>query len=177
MTLHTEINLENEICDHLAAHGWLYEKDAASVYDRPAALFPPDLFDWISATQPEAWESINKSQGSEAKAHILARVRKQLDERGTLEVLRHGVDFLGLRQKLVMAQFKPAHAFNEDLQARYAANRLRVVRQVHYSQYNEQSIDLVLFLNGIPVATAELKSDFTQSVADAVDQYRYDRYP
>ncbi|MFN4262032.1 MAG: type I restriction endonuclease, partial [Gemmataceae bacterium] len=61
--------------------------------------------------------------------------------------------------------------------ARYAANRLRVVRQLRYSLANENCFDLVLFLNGIPVATVELKTDFTQSVEDAVDQYRFDRHP
>ena len=68
-------------------------------------------------------------------------------------------------------------AINPDILARYAANRLRVVRQVRYSQHNENCIDLVLFLNGVPVATAELKTDFTQSIDDAIDQYRFDRYP
>ncbi|MEI7466426.1 MAG: type I restriction endonuclease, partial [Burkholderiales bacterium] len=76
-----------------------------------------------------------------------------------------------------MCQFKPALAMNADLQARYAANRLRVVRQVHYSVHHENSIDLVLFVNGIPVATAELKSHYTQGVQDAVYQYKTDREP
>ena len=66
---------------------------------------------------------------------------------------------------------------NADILARYAANRLRVVRQVRYSLQNENCIDLVLFLNGMPVATAELKTDFTQSIGDAIDQYRFDRLP
>ena len=66
---------------------------------------------------------------------------------------------------------------NPDILARYAANRLRVVRQVRYSLHNENCIDLVLFLNGLPVATAELKTDFTQSIDDAIDQYRFDRHP
>ncbi len=70
-----------------------------------------------------------------------------------------------------------ALAIDPDILARYAANRLRVVRQVRYSVHNENSIDLVLFLNGLPVATAELKTDFTQSVGDAIDQYRFDRHP
>ena len=74
-----------------------------------------------------------------------------------------------------LAQFKPALAMNPDILARYAANRLRVVRQVRYSLHNENCIDLVLFLNGLPVATVELKTDFTQSVDDAIDQYRFDR--
>jgi type I restriction enzyme R subunit len=92
-------------------------------------------------------------------------------------VLRHGVEMLGLRQPLKLAEFKPALAINPDILARYAANRLRVVRQVRYSLHNENSIDLVLFLNGMPVATVELKTDFTQSVQDAIDQYRFDRLP
>jgi type I restriction enzyme R subunit len=92
-------------------------------------------------------------------------------------VLRHGIELLGLKQPLKLAQFKPALAINPDILARYAANRLRVVRQVRYSLHNENSIDLVLFLNGMPVATAELKTDFTQSIGDAIDQYRFDRQP
>ena len=86
-----------------------------------------------------------------------------MNTRGTLDVLRHGIEMLGLRQKLPLAQFKPALAMNPEILTRYAANRLRVVRQVRYSVHNENCIDLVLFLNGIPVATVELKTDFTQS--------------
>ena len=82
-----------------------------------------------------------------------------------------------MKQPLKLAEFKPALAINPDILARYEANRLRVVRQVRYSQHNENSIDLVLFLNGLPVATAELKTDFTQSIDDAIDQYRFDRLP
>ena len=81
------------------------------------------------------------------------------------------------RQPLKLAQFKPALGINPEILTRYAANRLRVVRQVRYSQHNENCIDLVLFLNGVPVATVELKTDFTQSIGDAVDQYRFDRNP
>ena len=92
-------------------------------------------------------------------------------------MLRHGMEMLGLKQSLSLCQFKPALAMNPDILARYAANRLRVVRQVRYSLHNENCIDLVLFLNGMPVATAELKTDFTQSVDDAIDQYRFDRLP
>lgn len=177
MSLHKEIYLESEICNHLAAHGWLYAEGDAAGYDRARALFPADLVAWIQATNPEAWATLTKNHGPATETTILDRIRKQIDDRGTLDVIRHGVELLGLRRKLDLAQFKPALAMNPDLQARYAANRLRVVRQVRYSQSNENSIDLVLFLNGIPVATVELKSDFTQSVQDAVDQYRFDRHP
>tara|TARA_R110001583_G_scaffold195464_2_gene373957 strand:- start:3253 stop:6393 length:3141 start_codon:yes stop_codon:yes gene_type:complete len=177
MSLHREIAFENDICEHLAAQGWFYAEGDAADYDRKRALFPSDLIAWVLQTQPKAWEALSKSHGAAAEATLLDRVCKQLEDRGTLDVLRHGVEMVGLRQPLSLAQFKPALAMNPDLQARYAANRLRVVRQVRYSLWNENSIDLVLFLNGIPVATAELKSDFTQSVEDAVDQYRFDRHP
>lgn len=175
--LHKEIEFENDICTALAAHGWFYFEGDAASYDRARALFPPDILAWVQATQPKAWETLTKGQGAAAEAVILDRVRKQLDDRGTLDVLRHGVELMGLQKPLQLAQFKPALAMNPELQARYAANRLRVVRQVRYSQHNENSIDLVLFLNGIPVATVELKSDFTQGIDDAVDQYRFDRHP
>lgn len=177
MTLHREIAFEDEICAAMASRGWLYAKGDAAAYDRARALFPADVAAWVQATQPDAWATLTKNHGAGAEAVLLDRIRKQLDDRGTLDVLRHGVELLGLRQPLALAQFKPALAMNPDLQARYAANRLRVVRQVRYSAHNENAIDLVLFLNGVPVATAELKSDFTQSVADAVDQYRFDRNP
>ncbi|OGS94103.1 MAG: type I restriction endonuclease subunit R [Gallionellales bacterium RIFCSPLOWO2_02_FULL_57_47] len=177
MSLHKEIEFENDICAHLAAHDWLYAENDHTGYDRARAMFPADVLAWVQATQPQAWETLAKNNGAAAEAVLLDRIRKQLDDRGTLDVLRHGVELLGLRQPLSLAQFKPALAMNAALQARYGTNRLRVVRQVRYSLHNENAIDLVLFLNGIPVATVELKSDYTQSVEDAVDQYRFDRHP
>jgi type I restriction enzyme R subunit len=177
MSLHKEVEFENDICAHLVAHGWLYSQDDATAYDRARAFFPADLIAWVQATQPKAWEALTENRGPAAEIELLDRVRKQLDDRGTLDVLRHGVELLGLRQPLSLAQFKPALSMNPDLLARYAANRLRVVRQVRYSLHNENALDLVLFLNGLPVATAELKSQFTQRVDDAVDQYRFDRPP
>lgn len=132
---------------------------------------------WVQATQLKAWEILTKNHGAQAGEVLLARLRDQLDQRGTLEVLRHGIELLGLKQPLKLAEFKPALGINPEILARYAANRLRVVRQVHYSQHNENSLDLVLFLNGVPVATVEMKTDFTQSIGDAIDQYRFDRLP
>ncbi|ODT98499.1 MAG: type I restriction endonuclease subunit R [Rhodospirillales bacterium SCN 65-16] len=173
--LHKEIRFENDICAHLAAHGWLYGEGDAQGYDSARALFPADVVAWVQATQPRAWEALSKNHGASAEATLLDRLRKQLDDRGTLDVLRHGIELLGLRQPLQLAQFKPALAMNPELQGKYAANRLRVVRQVKTT--HNDIIDLVLFLNGIPVATVELKTDFTQSVQDAVDQYRFDRNP
>lgn len=175
--LHQEITFEAEVCDYLAANGWLYEFGDAQAYDRGRALFPADLIAWVQETQPKAWEALQKAHGPAAEATLLDRVRKSLDDRGTLDVLRNGVELIGLKAPVQVAQFRPAIRMNPDLIARYEANRLRVVRQVRYSLANENCIDLVLFLNGLPVATVELKTDFTQSVGDAVDQYRFDREP
>ena len=175
--LHKEINLENEICEHLAANGWLYAPGDAADYDRARAVFPPDVIAWLEETQSEAWDVLSKNHGPEAVEVVVGRLRDAVNQRGTLDVLRHGVEILGLRQPLAMAQFKPALAMNPEIMAKYGANRLRVVRQIRYSLHSENAIDLVLFLNGLPVATCELKSDFTQCVDDAVDQYRFDRNP
>lgn len=178
MSLHRESHFESEICQHMAANGWLHDEGDAAKFDRAPGLFPPDLLAWLEATQPESFQRLTKTHGPALPAILAERVRKNLNERGTLDVLRRGIDMLGLREPLMLAQFKPALAINPAIQARYEANRLRVVRQVTHSPNNPQAeLDLVLFLNGIAVATVELKSNFTQSVQDAVDQYRFDRPP
>lgn len=177
MSIHKEVRFEDEICSHLAEHGWLYDPSSAALYDRKRALFAPDLVAWVRETQPKVWESLSRSHGSGAEGALLDRVRKQIDDRGTLDVIRHGVEMVGVRGMISLAQFKPAMGMNPDIIAAYQANRLRVVRQLRYSVANENCFDLALFLNGVPVATAELKTDFTQSITDAIDQYRFDRLP
>lgn len=177
-SLHKEHHFETAICEHLLANGWLHAEGDAVNYDRQNALFIPDLLAWVEATQQESWQRLHKTHGAAMSKNLAERIRKCLNERGTLEVLRRGVEMLGLAKPLTLVQFKPALAINPVIQQHYAANRLRVVRQVHHSlNKGQESIDLVLFVNGIAVATLELKSDFTQSVDDAVDQYRYDRDP
>ena len=91
MSLHKEINFESEICQHLAANGWLYAEDDGANYDRALALFPADILAWVQATQPQAWEILVKNHGYKAGETLLARLRDQLDQRGTLDVLRHGI--------------------------------------------------------------------------------------
>ncbi|WP_294766268.1 DEAD/DEAH box helicase family protein [uncultured Rhodoferax sp.] len=180
MALHKEIHFEEEICVHLAANGWFYEEGDSAKFDRTNGLFMPDLLAWVEETQPESFTKLSATHGAALPQVLAERVRKSLNlpDRGTLDVLRRGVEMLGLKEPLMLAQFKPALAINPATQAKYAANRLRVVRQVKHSpNAQHDALDLVLFLNGIAVATAELKSNFTQSVQDAVDQYRYDRHP
>ena len=176
--LHQEIHFESAICTHLGQHGWLYADGDAAHYDRQSGLFLPDLLAWVEVTQPDAWQALTKTHGASLPKVLAERVRKCLNEQGTLEVLRRGVEMVGLKKPLSLAQFKPALGLNPTIQTAYEANRLRVVRQVHHSLNNaNEALDLVLFVNGVAVATAELKSDFTQSVGDAVDQYRFDRQP
>ena len=177
MSIHLEVAFENEVCEHLASHGWHYDNGSASHYDRKLALYPPDLTAWLEESQKGAWDTYKQKNGSKAEANLLQRIREQLDQQGTLDLLRNGIEVMGLPKALKLAEFKPALGLNPEILARYNANRLRVVRQVRYSLHNENCIDLVLFLNGIPVATVELKTDNTQSIEDAVWQYKSDRLP
>lgn len=176
--LHQEHHFETTICEALAAQGWLYQQGDAAHYDAQNALFLPDLLAWVQETQPKAWDKLQSNHGAQAATVLAERLRKQLNERGTLDVLRQGIELLGLSEPLRLLQFKPALNINPTIAKDYAANRLRVVRQVHHSLNNpKQSIDMVLFINGLPTATIELKSDFTQDLQAAIDQYRFDRDP
>ena len=171
---HTEVVFENELCEHLAAHGWLYSADDTG-YDRERALFPADLFDWLTATQATEWAKHKAAAKGHAETALLDRLVKLMEEHGTLWVLRNTLK--AVAAKFDLCQFKPSHGLNPETLTKYVSNRVRVMRQVHYSVSNQNSIDLVFFVNGIPVATAELKTDFTQSVEDAKNQYRFDRLP
>ncbi|HCG00020.1 MAG TPA: restriction endonuclease subunit R, partial [Chloroflexi bacterium] len=186
MAQHNEVTFEDEICHALAAQGWIYEphRKASELYDATRALVPEDVFAWLADTQPEQLAKVLKPTGSPAEHEVargllLDRLCKVLDkpaakEAGMLAVLRTG--FKDVAAKFEMCQFKPAMGLNPETLERYEKVRLRVIRQVHYSTVDTQkSIDLVLFVNGMPVATIELKTDFTQNINDAVGQYRKDR--
>ncbi|WP_121254814.1 type I restriction endonuclease subunit R [Nocardioides ferulae] len=178
MADHNEVVFETEICEHLAAHGWLYSANDAG-YDRERALFPEDLFAWLEETQQAAYEKALKAAGSQAKFLdvLTTALDKPLEHGGgTLNILRNGVQYIG-GGRLKMAQFRPETTLNETTNAHYAAMRVRVMRQVRFSTADQRSIDLVFFVNGLPVATVELKTHFTQSLDEAIQQYRKDRHP
>jgi type I restriction enzyme R subunit len=177
MSLHKEISFEDEICGYLAANGWLYVEGDAALYDRARALFPSDLIAWVQATQPKAWETLVKNHGRRRRSHAAGPHPQAARRPGNPRRIapRRGADRTAPPH--CARSIQASHGDEPDIVARYAANRLRIVRQVRYSLANENCIDLVLFLNGVPVATAELKTDFTQSVEDAIDQYRFDRHP
>src|SRR5205807_564809 len=102
-----EINFETEICEHLAANGWLYAEGDVAKYDRARVLFSEDVLAWVQTTQPQAWDAIVKNHGAQAADTLLTRLSDSLGQRGTLDVLRHGIEMLGLRGKISLAQFKP----------------------------------------------------------------------
>ena len=169
---HKENVFETEIVDYLTSNGWI--EGTSQGYDEDLALYPEDLLTYIKSTQPEAYEKMLKRESAKTDDVLLKFVAKELDTQGSLHYLRHEIKYIGSKFKL--CQFKP-ELFNPDTQKRYDANILRVVRQVYYSKLNQNSIDLVLFVNGIPIATLELKTDFTQNVQDAIWQYKNDREP
>lgn len=175
--LHTERVFENELCAQLEAHGWsvkTHPKQAAS-YSKEYAVLAEDLLAFVQETQPTEWAKFKKWHNGQSEQVFIKRVAKQLDSHGTLHLLRHG--FKDVDAKFFLCQFKPAHKKNPKLLETLKKNRLTAVRQLHYSLHNENSIDLVLFVNGLPVATGELKTDLTQSVKDAIKQYKQDRLP
>lgn len=171
--LHKEIVFEKEIVEHLAANGWLVGE--ASAFDRERAIYPEDVVWWLRNANPQDWAKLAIKSDEDKEKALLARICSEMDKNGSLAVLRHG--FKHLNGKFQMCQFRPGSNLNRDVLDRYSSARCRVVRQVKYSLSNENSIDLVFFINGIPIATAELKTDFTQNVQDAIRQYKRDRQP
>ncbi len=173
MTLHRERTFEDEVVENLTANGWL--QGDAKKYDRELALYPDDVLGWLDDTQPKELAKVRTFQNGDAGKVVLSRLADTLDKHGSLHVLRHG--FKHINARFDMCQFRPAQGLNPVTLERYGNVRCRVVRQVRYSLGSENSIDLVFFVNGIPVATAELKTDFTQKVTDAIRQYKHDRPP
>ncbi len=153
-----------------------YRKRSPQEYDRTLCLIPKDTFDFVLATQPKEWQRLKQHHGAEVKDRFLKRVSREIERRGTLDVLRNGIKDSGCKFRL--AYFRPSSGLNEELQRLHAANLFAVVRQLHYSEKNEKSIDLGIFLNGIPIFTAELKNPLTgQTVEDAIKQYKIGRDP
>jgi type I restriction enzyme R subunit len=184
MGLHNEIEFENELCRHLAENGWLYSADDTG-YDVERGLFPEDVFGWLRDSAPEELAKVVNPSDSDilqakAELRILDRIVKVAgtDPKtggGTLNVIKKGVGVTPANLK--MFQQQPTDGLNPVTMGRYGLNRVRVMRQVYYSKTSKKSLDLVFFVNGIPVATAELKTDMTQSIDEALIQYKHDRLP
>jgi type I restriction enzyme R subunit len=198
MTKANELTFQNDMIAQLLANGWLLGK--AEHYNRELALYPEDVLGFVKDTQDEQWQKFRALYPHDPEQKFLERVATQLNKAdpnaankemrtfGTLGVLRHELRDRGTRFSL--CQFAPEHDLNPDTLARYQRNRLRVVPELVYSPWATEShlaetgtqakawrIDLVLFVNGIPVATLELKSEFKQAVHNAMKQYRTTRLP
>jgi type I restriction enzyme R subunit len=193
-----ELIFQNDMINHLVVNGWLLGK--AEHYNRELALYPEDLLGFVQETQDAQWQKFCTLYPNNPEAKFLERVTTQLNKAdpnapnkelrtfGTLGVLRHELRDRGTRFSL--CQFKPEHDLNPETLARYQKNRCRVVPELVYSPWASAEhlaetgakakawrIDLVLFVNGLPVATLELKSEFKQAVHNAIKQYKATRHP
>ena len=186
-----------DIVTQMQAHGW--QLGHASGYTAETALYEQDVLDFVQTTQPQEWEKFCRNYPIDSERHFITALVKQLNKAdehstdrasrtyGTLGVLRHGLKIRNARFSL--CQFKPEHSLNPEIMARYEANICRVVPEVVYSPHaslkdstdgkvaKRNRIDVVLFVNGIPVTTMELKSEFKQSVQNAISQYKKTRLP
>lgn len=197
MGIANELSFHNDIIKHMLNNGWMLGK--SENYDRELALYPEDLLDFVQDTQDEQWLKFCALYPSSPEQKFLERVATQLNKTdpsaankdmrtfGTLGVLRHELKDRGTR--FTLCQFKPEHDLNPATLARYKQNRFRVVPELVYSPWATEEhlnqtgskakawrIDLVLFVNGLPVATLELKSEFKQAIHNAIHQYKTTRF-
>lgn len=175
-----ELVFQNDILTQMQAQGWLLGD--SSRYNRALALYTEDVLSYVQQSQPEQWQKLashypNTERHPRAtEAALLAALERDLEKRGTLWVLRNPIKDRGA--KINLCSFKPDHDLNPDALATYAHNILRVVPELEYSPHGYGGrLDLTLFVNGIPVATCELKSEFKQSINNAKIQYIKDRLP
>lgn len=173
---HREIVLEQHMVDQLVAtQGYVARTPEA--YDRASAMDRELVLRFVKDTQPDEWRKLEAQYTTAAEAEFFKQLEKALKTRGTLDVLRQGLKLIP-NIRFALCFLKPASGLNADLVRLYEANILSVIRQLRYSQRSENAIDVALFVNGLPVATAELKNLLTGSTfRHAEKQYRYDRSP
>ena len=154
--------------------GWLHGN--SHDYDREFCVDLSHLSTFLNLTQPEVAESLDLAQENPTRRKFLARLQGEIAKRGAIDVLRRGIKHGRHQIDLFYGAPSPG---NEKAKARYEHNRFSVTRQLQYSQDNTLlALDLCLFINGLPVATFELKNSLTkQTVDDAVEQYIRDRNP
>ena len=173
-TRHSEGAFETVIEATMLGNGIVPEPAAG--FDRDRAIFPETVLEFLRATQPKEWKALEALHGEKTGTQVLTDLTKWMDREGSLATLRHGFKCYG--KTLHVAFFKAAHGLNTELEARYAANRVGITRQLHFSKVSEKSLDVALSINGIPIASVELKNPMTgQTVENALRQYRNDRDP
>lgn len=169
MNITTENTFETALVQSLVEQGG-YTQGNAEDYSKELGMFKYEVLAFLQTSQPKRWAKISAIHGADTHNRIIQRLYKELDLRGSLDVLRNGFVDYGVRFQ--MAYFQPASGLNPDAVDLYNKNSLKVYRQIYYSTKNKNSVDVVLALNGIPVATLELKNQFTnQNVGNALKQY------
>ena len=168
-----ERRFEQDIEEYLITEGG-YEKGNPSSFNRSLALDTGTFVSFIKNSQPKKWERYVRIYGADSEKQIVERFCREVKMVGLLRVLRKGFTDRGITFQVVF--WKPETSLNATTMAQYEANTLHCTRQLHYSVHNENSIDIVLFVNGIPVVSMELKCQFTgQDTANAIQQYKFDR--
>ncbi|MFY0744863.1 type I restriction endonuclease subunit R [Campylobacter sp. LH-2024] len=175
MTNYQEKDFEEFIESYLINQNG-YIKRSSQDYDKNLSL-DIELFEkFLQATQNKALEELKKRLGEDYKKEIYKRVSSQIQNQGMLKALQTYVEIKGV--KIYLAFSKPNTDANEQSLYNYTQNIFSVVRQLYYSTYNKNSLDMVIFLNGLPIITLELKNYLTgQNVYDAINQYKEDRDP
>ena len=168
-----EKRFEQDIEEYLTTEGG-YQKGNPKTFDREKALDVGAFLQFVRTSQPKAWARFEKIYGADSERQLVERFCREVKMAGLLKVLRQGFTDRGIKFRAVF--WKPETSINETTQTQYAANILHCTRQLHYSLHNENSIDMVLFVNGVPVVSMELKCQFTgQDTANAIEQYKLDR--
>lgn len=153
-----------------------YRKRDPKNYNAESCMDEEMLFEFIYATQAPEWEKLKEQHGEEVKTKFIYRLKTEIEKRGLLDVLRKGFADYGSRFQLVY--FAPESNLNPEHALLYQNNIFSIIRQVKFSEQDEKTLDTVIFLNGLPISTIELKNYFTgQNVENAIKQYRYDRDP
>ena len=174
MPTYTEEDFEDHIEAHLNRSG--YRSRRTVHYNKRLCLIHDETLRFIQETQPNEYQKLERQYGTETPAKLLNRINREIERRGVLDVLRKGIKDRGCNFNLTY--FRPSSGMNPDQGRLYAQNRFALIRQLKYSQRNEKSVDMALFLNGLPLATMELKNSLTGgAVTDAEKQYRTDRDP
>ena len=170
----TEKGLEALICNSLTGNGWL--PGDPQDYERAHCVDLNHLSAFLTATQPETAAALDLDTDSTTRRRFLDRLKREVGNRGIIDVLRRGIQHGPSEVTLIYGTPTPG---NTQAEERYRQNRFSVTRQLRYSTSNQQlSLDIGLFVNGLPIATVELKNRFTgQTVADAVEQYKTSRSP
>ena len=173
MTKLNEAAYERTLCQALIDAGYDRLKPEQD-WDVERALCPKVLLDYIRESQPEAWKELIGHYGAAVETKVLEEICLQIHKEGMLAILRNGIRDRGTHYRLV--QFAPPTTLNADVRARYERNRMGVMQQVRFDPKTNQTIDVVLFVNGLPLATVELKNAYTgQTATHAIKQYMKDR--